>query len=406
MTLAAQRGQYVQAMTDWFHPRSRGRLAAPGVIAGFALAAGVVQAVSFPPGGFRFPAAAGAVAAAAVLPLAVRVRHPLAAFGASGALGWALAVVTAAPAPAAASALAGLYAVTARCARRWSLGCCAVTLAGTGLWIGLARPERLLWQAFALPAVVVAAVWLAADRARVRRAYLAGLRERAARTLADRQADAERATATERARIARELHDVIAHHVSMIAVQAGAARMLGDQHPAAQPPREALTAIEEAARQALSELRRLLGVLRGASDGPEPDLAPPPGLHLLGDLVRQVRAAGLPVQLHVRGRPPPLSPGAHVSAYRIVQEAITNVAKHQGPVPATITVDYTADDVHLDVTSWPGRSAAAIPGKTVTGHGLIGMRERAAMLGGELHADPLPGGGYRVRARIPAAEPA
>lgn len=404
MTLAAHPGRYVQAMAGWFQRHARPRLAGPGVIFGWALGAGVVQAASFPPGGFRFPAAAGAMAAAAVLPLAIRIRHPLTAFAASGALGWALAVMTAAPAPACASALVALYSVTAHCPRRWSLGCCLVTVAATGLWIDLVRPERLMWQAFILPALVVAMIWLASDRGRVWQAYLAELRERAARTQADREADVERATATERVRIARELHDVVAHHVSMIAVQAGAARMLGDQHPGAPPSREALTVIEAAAGQALSELRRLLGVLRDASHRPEPDLAPPPGLHLLDDLVRQVRAAGLPVQLRVRGEAPPMSTGADVSAYRIVQEALTNVIKHQGPVPATITVDFTAGDVSLNITSWPGRSG--VVAAAGAGQGLIGMRERAAMLGGELHAAPLPGGGYRVQARIPAAEPA
>ena len=391
------------------HDPGRRRLALLGVIIACSVAAGIIQASRFPPGDLRYRPVAGALAAATVLPLAWRDRRPLAAFGACACLGGALSVATAgAPAAAPLTTLAALYAVTTRRSRFLSLGCCVLTVAGTGLWIALTRPDRLFWQAFALPVVAVAVVWLAADRARVRRAYLAELHARAARTEADRQADTERATAAERARIARELHDVVAHHVSMIAVQAGAARMLRDQHTPGQSPHDVLDTIEAAARQALSELRRLLGVLHSPADDNEPDLAPPPGLHLLRDLVEQVRAAGLPARLSIDGTPPSLSPGTSLSAYRIVQEALTNVARHQGSVPVAITVDYTAGDVRLEITSEasPARAVSRPARGAGAGRGLIGMRERAAMLGGELHATPLPDGRYRVQARLPAGEPA
>ena len=383
------------------------------------LVAGVVQAVDLPAGSLRSPVAAGALAVAAILPLAARTRRPLAAFVGCAVLGWTLAILTAAPTPAAAGALLACATVTHRRGRWWSIGCGVAIVAGTGLWIGLVRPDRLTWQALALPAVVVLVVWLAADRGRVRRAYLAELRARAVRTEADRRADTERATATERARIARDLHDVVAHHVSVIAVQAGAVRMLDgqrddgrdDQHATGAATHEALVAIEAAARQALSELRRLLGVLRSPQDDPMIELAPPPGLHLLGDLVERVQATGLPVDLQLRGTPTPLSPGADLSAYRIVQESLTNVLKHQGPVPTTITVEFTGPEVHLDITDHPEATAprhptaARVAERGPTGHGLIGMRERIAMLGGDLHTVVLPDGGFRVQARIPTGDP-
>ena len=200
------------------------------------------------------------------------------------------------------------------------------------------------------------------------------------------------AAAEERARIARELHDVVAHSVSVMVVQAQAAdRVLEGDEPAA---RELLGSIETTGRQALSELRRLLGLLRRFEAA---DLAPQPSLRHLDGLVAQVRDAGLPVELVVHGEPPPLPPGVDLSAYRIVQEGLTNALKHAGRAHARVVVRYTPGEIQLEVAddgAGNGVGAAA-------GHGLAGMRERVAMYGGELESGPGATGGYVLRARLP-----
>ena len=202
--------------------------------------------------------------------------------------------------------------------------------------------------------------------------------------------------ADERARIARELHDVIAHSVTVMTVQAGAARMLlpGDPQRAVEP----LLAVEETGHQALAEMRRLLGILREV-DG-QPVLAPQPGLKDLTRLAVAVREAGLPVEMAVEGTPRPLPAGIELAAYRILQEALTNTLKHAGAARAHVTVRYAPEAVFLEVCD-DGR----VPPADGHGHGLVGMRERATLYGGELDAGPLPGGGYAVRARLPI-EPA
>jgi signal transduction histidine kinase len=208
--------------------------------------------------------------------------------------------------------------------------------------------------------------------------------ERANRELADA------AVAIERARIARELHDVVAHNVSMMVVQAGAAeRVLAGEQPHV---REALAAIAGTGRQTVDEMRTVLGVLRGVAP-----LAPQPGLADLEQLVAGVRDAGLPVTLRIEGEPRPLSQAADLSAYRIVQEALTNALKHAGPARAEVVVRFEAGAVALEVRD-TGTGGGQGDG---TGHGLVGMRERVAMFGGELEALPAPGGGFAVRARLP-----
>jgi signal transduction histidine kinase len=199
----------------------------------------------------------------------------------------------------------------------------------------------------------------------------------------------------ERARIARELHDVVAHSVSVMTVQTGAVRRL--LTPDQERERETLLAVERTGREALNEMRRLLGMLR-ATDEAE-GLAPQPSLRQLDTLVEQVREAGLPVELKVEGAPVDLPPGLDLSAYRIVQEALTNALKHAGPARATVAVRYGPDELELEIAD-DGRGAA---NGTGTGGGLVGMRERAALVGGRLEAGPRNGGGYAVRARLPLA---
>jgi signal transduction histidine kinase len=195
----------------------------------------------------------------------------------------------------------------------------------------------------------------------------------------------------ERARIARELHDIVAHHLSVVVLQAAGARATG------RPAEAVLEKIENSARQALDETSRLLNVLRDPDE--EATLAPQPAIGELDALAASIRAAGLPVNLVIEGNLIPLPTTVDVSVYRIVQEALTNVLKHAGPARAEVTIGREQDTVTIEVTD----DGAGPHGNGLAsgGRGLIGMRERAAVLGGELAAGPRPGGGFAVRARLP-----
>jgi signal transduction histidine kinase len=271
--------------------------------------------------------------------------------------------------------------------------------------------ERRLWLGLAL-AVVPSAIIVAASSGgalsfviwtfgfwlvgRVIRSWRerADALERLTRELdAQRELKAEAAVAVERGRIARELHDVIAHNVSMIVVQAAAAaRVLRGDEP---DVRAALDAIESTGRETVDEMRRMLGVVRGDDAA---SLAPQPSLRDVESLVANVRDAGLPVELRIEGRPIALPPGVDLSAFRIVQEALTNALKHAGEARAVVTVRYVRDGVQVEVVDdGDGRGAGG-----GTGHGLIGMRERVAVWGGELEARRRDEGGFVVRATLPA----
>ena len=211
------------------------------------------------------------------------------------------------------------------------------------------------------------------------------------------QAEAlRRAVEHERSRIARELHDVVTHHVSVMTIQAGAARKVMASSP--DQAQEALLAVEAGGRAAMTELRHVMGLL--TMDGPDPaDLAPQPGLDQLDALVERVRDTGVSVESTVTGQPRPLPSGVELAAYRVVQEALTNAVKHARGASAAVTVAYGADHLRVEVVDTggePGPGAA-----TGNGHGLIGLRERLAVYGGTLDARPGPGGGYRVIASIP-----
>jgi signal transduction histidine kinase len=235
--------------------------------------------------------------------------------------------------------------------------------------------------------------WLAGWAFHRRRAEAAHLKERAARLEREREERARAAVAAERARIARELHNVVAHTVSVMVIQAQAAQrqLEGDKHDAQQ----ALESIEDSGRQALVELRRLLGVLRHTDE--QPALVPQPGLRQLDALIDQFRAAGLSVELRVEGEVQDLPPGVDLSAYRIVQEALTNVLKHAGPVHVGLAVRYLNDDIELEIID----DGVGCAWKVGSGHGLIGMRERVSVYGGVFESGGRAGGGYFVRARLP-----
>ena len=242
------------------------------------------------------------------------------------------------------------------------------------------------------PFVALAAVWLGGRGIARRRAEAERLSDLAVELEQRNEADARAAVGAERARIARELHDVVAHAVSVIVVQAQAAgRVLEGEHASA---RESLHAIESTARTALVEMRRLLEMLR-AEDG-DPDLAPQPSLEQLDVLVTQVREAGLEVDLRIEGEQRPVPAGVDLSAFRIVQEALTNTLKHAGPAHALVTVRYGPDEIEVEVVD--DGTTAGPPGR---GHGLPGMRERAAVVGGRVETGPRAGRGYAVRASLP-----
>ena len=238
--------------------------------------------------------------------------------------------------------------------------------------------------------------WLIGDNLRVRRAYTRQLENRAAELEIEREEKATQAVTEERARIARELHDVVAHYVSVMVVQAAGARRIADKDPVA--ARGALEAVEAAGRTALAEMRRMLEVLRAD----DPGMGPQPGLGEIDRLIGNVRDAGLPVEYSVEGTACCLPAGMDLAAYRIVQEALTNTVKHGGKATARVTVCYTADTLEIEVVD-DGRGAAAplISGADGGGHGLIGMKERVALFGGKLEAGPVLTGGYRVFARMP-----
>jgi signal transduction histidine kinase len=230
-----------------------------------------------------------------------------------------------------------------------------------------------------------------------RRQHVDELRERAELAEREREEEARRAVADERVRIARELHDVVAHQMSVMTLQADGARRVAD----GSDPRVivALETIRETGHRGLEEMRRMVGLLRTQAES-EPPTEPLPGLGDVEPLVAQVRGAGVPVDLMIDGQVRPLPESTELSAYRIIQESLTNAVQHGGPnVTTRVRVEY--GESHLDiVVEDDGRGAAAVSGSS-PGHGLVGMRERVAVLGGEFSANPKPGGGYRVRARIP-----
>ena len=292
--------------------------------------------------------------------------------------------------------LCAMYMLSVRTdARAFGVGV-AVTAASFGV-VGLAAPEvqagLALWVAATL-----AAMWVLRRVVRSRDERASELTERAALLAHERDLRAREAVVEERERIARELHDIVAHEVSMIVVQAGTERrVLGAENGSTH---ETLGAIEHGGRRALGEMRRLLGLRLAPSDGVP--LAPSPSLTDIDELVSRVRNAGLQVELDVSGVAEPLPPGLDVSAYRIVQEALTNTLKHADARHVTVSVRYAPERVEVEVRDDGG--GAAVNGSASAnggGHGLIGMRERVALYGGRLDAGPCPDGGFRVHAELP-----
>jgi signal transduction histidine kinase len=257
---------------------------------------------------------------------------------------------------------------------------------------GSAALEIELWVSWAAGALLLGGSVLG------RRAERAALEERARHLAESRDEEARRRVAEERVRIARDLHDSVAHSMASISVQAGVGAHVLDDRP--EDARAALLAIKHASRNALAELRASLGMLRSSGAAPREEAA---GLDRLPTLVESSRAGGLPVEVLVEGDAGPLPPAVDMAAFRVVQESLTNVIRHAGPARATVAVRHANDSVEIEVTD-DGRGVAAgnsDAGGEGGGHGLAGMRERAALLGGEMEAGPRRGGGYRVWVRFP-----
>jgi len=328
------------------------------------------------------------VALAMTLPLAWRRRAPLAVVAVvMGAFAAQSLILDPTPTPDVEliPAVIAVYSVAAHGGRRASLVGLAISLVAGLIWLGIGD--------FLLPTVVFGGAWFAGRLVHKRQVYAQAFADRARVLELERDANARVAAAEERVRLAREMHDLLGHSISVMVVQAGAERLaLGQERPTTQ---EVLLSIERTGREALVEMSRLLGILR--KDGEELSLAPRPSLAQLGPLVEKMRDAGIPVELRVEGRPTTLPAGIDVSAYRIVQEALTNVVKHAGPATAEVIVRYARRTVDVEITD-DGRGFA---NGSANGHGLVGMRERVELHGGTLETGSGSTGGFTVKASLP-----
>jgi signal transduction histidine kinase len=299
--------------------------------------------------------------------------------------------------------LVTLYTVGVRLTRRAALVALGVAevLLAVLLWFGPSFPG---WPSVAQFAALLAGAWFLGDIVRRWQGAAAEHAGRAVQLEQAREELARLAVNAERVRIARELHDVVAHSMSVIAMHAGSGRLAAARDPEA--ARRALEVVEESSRHALAEMRRLVTVLRNV-DGAAPDLAPAPDLAGVHRLVAEVAAAGVQVDVRTEGDLAAVPPGVSLAAYRIVQEALTNVVRHVGPTRVRLAVMVGGDVVRLQVDDAGARRLPAVAGPAGAGHGTVGMRERAAVYGGEVSIGPGPEGGWRVTGWLPitAAQP-
>ena len=327
-----------------------------------------------------------------VLPLLLRRRFPLSVLAVVLSASIATQFVVGVLPPFALGA--ALYTVASHTERRVALRAGGATLLALAALL-LVRSGLDARESVVHLIIFAAATWILGDNVRTKRAYYRELEERAERLEREREESIHRAAADEQERIARELHDVIAHSVSVMVVQAAAANDVFERQP--ERAREALRSIEESGRSALTELRRLLGIVRTHERG---RFEPQPGLAALEELIEQVRGTGLEVGLELDGELGELPSGVDLSAYRIVQEALTNTLKHAHAGRARVRIARRGQELAIEVSdngSGPGEPAG-------NGHGLIGMRERVALLGGELEAGAQAGGGFAVKVRLPIGQ--
>jgi signal transduction histidine kinase len=353
---------------------------------------------------YHAPTVVTAAFAVAVTPVAVRRIWPVPVLVVVTGVGCLLTGLGRAPIVVDLTLGMAAYTAAVRCRRTAAIAMLGLTeLAFGAVFLAAAAYSRS--QMDAVRGLLVAgALWFVGDSVRERRKYLAGLAEQEAER---RRAEAERsrqAVREERVRIARELHDVVAHSLSVVTVQAGVGRKVEAAHPG--EALRALRAVEVTGRGALEEVRRILGLLRD-DDGEGPSLAPTPGIEDLDELADSVRAAGIPVGLAVTADAAALPSAVALTVYRIVQEALTNVVKHARRAEASVRVRADTGGVRITVTDNGRGSAGAaadtagLAGGAVAGHGILGMRERAAAFGGTLDAGPLPGDGFQVTAFLP-----
>lgn len=331
------------------------------------------------------------------LPLGLRRRYPVPVFlvTMAGAILGGGHVNGAGPGYVAiACIMIAAYSVGAYSSRRLpSLG----LLLAAGLVVVAIHGELPAIPAEIGPFLVLVPLWLIGSAIRSRQLRADLFEDRAARLEREHDAAMEAAAAAERERLAREMHDVIAHGVSVMVVQAGAARQVLGSSP--EQAREALLSVEETGRAAMGELRKMLGIL---GDGePAAALAPQPGLEQLGPLVRRTEEAGLPIQLHIRGDRRPLPQAVDLAAYRIVQEALTNCLRYSGLARTEVRLDYRDRELKLEILDEGGHDPS--PGAAGGGRGLAGMRQRVELYGGTLEAGPRLERGYAVRAWLPLA---
>ncbi|MFB7917559.1 sensor histidine kinase [Streptomyces sp. NPDC056061] len=325
-----------------------------------------------------------------------RRRSPMAVLAVTAGLTIVELMISDPPIPVVMSSVIALYTVASRTDRptTWRVGL-LTTAALTATAMCFGEPPWYSQENFGVFAWTGLAC-AAGDAVRSRRAFVDAIRERAERAERTREEEARRRVAEERLRIARDLHDVVAHHIALVNVQAGVAAHVMDRRP--DQAKEALAHVREASRSALDELRATVGLLRQSGD-PAAPTEPAPGLAVLDELVDTVRRAGLPVEVACTDRRPPLPAAVDLAAYRVIQEALTNVRKHAGPGAkaevSVVRVGVTAEITVIDNGTGGGHNTDG------GGHGLLGMRERVTALGGTLSAGPRYGGGFRVHAILP-----
>jgi signal transduction histidine kinase len=342
--------------------------------------------------------AAVALAVVAGGALLLRRMAPLAVLATTGAA--TVAIVALGDDPSGASGLIALYTTAALCERRVSLAALALAAATAATLSAVTADtpgrETSAWFGALIAATVTVGIWGLGAYAQTQRRYRRELQDRAASAEREREQLARIAVHEERASIARELHDIVAHSVSVMLVGVRGARDVLRTAP--EMADETLARVERSGEQSLAELRRILALLRDPAQRAQS--RPQPSLSELSELVASYRAAGLPVRLEVVGEPPPLAGGVELSVYRIVQEALTNVLKHADPNHVTVTLSFRDAWVELEVADDGTKAGSDV---TTTGQGLIGMRERVALLGGQLETGQRAGGGFRIAARLPTA---
>src|SRR3954470_14239420 len=380
-----------------------GRLAPVAIDTVVAVAACLITALELGLGsGIQGPAWVNAIGAVgSTLPIALRRRWPLGAVIAVGctvvfqeALNGDLIENTISPIV---SYPLVVYGVAAYCDRRRAF--IGLVVALVLVWVVVLIEDHSMGGDFLFTALLVFGPWLVGRIVAARGELAMELRDKADRLEREQEKQSQLAVAHERARIARELHDVVAHNVSVMVVQAAAARRMIDHD--ASKAKEALGSVEQTGRAALKEMRRMVGML--GNDPEEPlALAPQPSVDELDWLVERAREAGLDVDLTIEGEKRRLESGVDLSAFRIVQEALRNTLQHAGPARASVTIRYGEHDVEVDVSdNGRGVAAAQTANGAVTGQGLVGMRERVAMLGGEIEAGYRKDGGFGVHAKLP-----